>query len=118
MVLYLSCWAMLVACFKLIQRQLTSTAEMRLENLNSRAKPMHSSTRFWNRPQPDDPTELGSLRHTSSQGLQEVFDKVVGMFKTHGQTKHIAWRVRYLPLTRCPMLDQTLDATKAGGIDK
>jgi hypothetical protein len=57
-------------------------------------------------------------RHASGQGLQEVFDKIVGMFKTHGQTKHIARRIGHLALTRCAMLDQTLDATKAGSIDK
>jgi hypothetical protein len=65
-----------------------------------------------------DIRHLPPLRHSSGQGLQEVFDKIVGMFKTHGQTKHIARRIGHLPLTRFAMLDQTLDATKAGGIDK
>ena len=49
---------------------------------------------------------------------RSIFDEILGMFKTHGQTKHIARRVGHLPLTRCAMLDQTLDATKTGGINK
>jgi hypothetical protein len=62
--------------------------------------------------------EQSPLRDMSGQGLQEVFDEIVGMFKAHGQTKHIARRVGDLPLTRCAVFDQTLGAAKTGGIDK